>query len=161
PDDLKTILIRAMARDRAVRYPSAAAFAEALEEVLRRRRLQVGPGRLATWIERLGLAPSNGDIPDSDTGTRQTSTLSPTPRATRPATPPANSPRPSLMPGASGEARDVSPAIYRAKMPGGPTFGPLSYPRLVELFVTGSIDHRALISRETSPFRDAASYPEL
>jgi serine/threonine-protein kinase len=46
-------------------------------------------------------------------------------------------------------------------MPGGPTFGPLSYPRLVELFVTGSIDHRALISRETSPFRDAASYPEL
>lgn len=59
------------------------------------------------------------------------------------------------------EARDVSPAIYRAKMPGGPTFGPLSYPRLVELFVTGGIDHRALISRETSPFRDAASYTEL
>ena len=46
-------------------------------------------------------------------------------------------------------------------MPGGATFGPLSYPRLVELFVTGGIDHRALISRESSPFRDAASYAEL
>jgi serine/threonine-protein kinase len=68
--------------------------------------------------------------------------------------------RASLGPG-GGETREVSPAIYRAKMPGGPTVGPLSYPRLVELFVTGGIDHRALISRETSPFRDAASYPEL
>jgi serine/threonine-protein kinase len=46
-------------------------------------------------------------------------------------------------------------------MPGGPTFGPLSYPRLIELYVTGGIDHRALIARETSPFRDAGSYAEL
>jgi serine/threonine-protein kinase len=161
PDDLKAILIRAMARDRALRYPSAAAFAEALEEVLRRRRLQVGPGKLATWIERLGLAPSTQDEgQDSESGTRKTSTLAVTPST--PTSPPITPPRASLLPGAApGEARDVSPAIYRAKMPGGPTFGPLSYPRLVELFVTGGIDHRALISRETSPFRDAASYAEL
>lgn len=39
--------------------------------------------------------------------------------------------------------------------------GPLSYPKLVELFVTGNIDHTATISRESSPFRDASSYPEL
>jgi eukaryotic-like serine/threonine-protein kinase len=161
PDDLKAILIRAMARDRALRYPTAAAFAEALEEVLRRRRLQVGPGKLATWIERLGLAPSNVE-PESDTGTRPTANLAAPPPGTRPTSPPSSSFQPSAIPGAiAGETRDVSPAIYRAKMPGGPTFGPLSYPRLVELFVTGGIDHRALISRETSPFRDAASYSEL
>jgi serine/threonine-protein kinase len=161
PDDLRPILFRAMARDRAVRYPTAAAFAEALEEVLRRRRLQVGPGKLAAWIERLGLAPSSEEAPDSESGTRQTSNLAAAP--SRPTMPPAT-PRtssPSLVPPSLGEAREVSPAIYRAKMPGGPTIGPLSYPRLVELFVTGKIDHRALISRETSPFRDAASYPEL
>lgn len=160
PDDLKSVLIRALARDRALRYPSAAAFAEALEEVLRRRRLQVGPGKLANWIERLGLAPSNE--PERETGTRQTANLSaapPTGRST--SSPPRPSALPSAMPPSAGEIRDVSPAIYRAKMPGGPTFGPLSYPRLVELFVTGGIDHRALISRETSPFRDAASYSEL
>lgn len=66
-----------------------------------------------------------------------------------------------MLPPSAGEARDVSPAIYRAKMPGGPTFGPLGYPRLIELFVTGGIDQRALVARETSPFRDASSYPEL
>lgn len=158
PDDVKAILIRAMARDRKLRYPSAAAFGEALDEVLRRRRLQVGPGKLAAWIERLGLAPSAGE-PDRDTGTRETAELSRR-LPTRPSAPP----RPlSVAPpsAGAGDARDVSPAIYRAKMPGGPALGPLSYPRLIELFVTGRIDHRALISRESSPFRDAASYTEL
>jgi serine/threonine-protein kinase len=46
-------------------------------------------------------------------------------------------------------------------MPGGPEVGPLSYPRLVEIFVTGGIDHRAQIARESGAFRDAASFPEL
>jgi len=155
PDDLKTILFRAMARERALRYPSAAAFAEALEEVLRRRRLQVGPGKLASWIERLGLAPSTSEAEDA--GTRPTQNLAAAPKSVPPI-------RPSGMPiggGVPGETRDVSPAIYRAKIPGGPTVGPFSYPRLVELFVTGGIDHRALIARESSPFRDASSYAEL
>jgi eukaryotic-like serine/threonine-protein kinase len=166
PDDVKTILLRAMARDRALRYPNAAAFAEALEEVLRRRRLQVGPAKLANWIERLGLAPSTrGEAdPIGEPGTRQTANLS-APAPSRPASSPpqasSSPPRQSALPPNGGETRDVSPAIYRAKMPGGPTFGPLSYPRLVELYVTGAIDHRALIARETSPFRDAASYAEL
>jgi serine/threonine protein kinase len=167
PDDVKTILIRAMARDRALRYPNAAAFAEALEEVLRRRRLQVGPGKLANWIERLGLAPSmrgEPEEPAGETGTRQTANLAAPPVNRQATLPPPTStapPRQSGLPPSAGETRDVAPAIYRAKMPGGPTFGPLSYPRLVELFVTGGIDHRALIARETSPFRDAASYTEL
>lgn len=155
PDDVKAILFRAMARDRALRYPTAGAFAEAIEEVLRRRRLQVGPGKLAAWIEKLGLAPSVHEEPDSETGTRQTASLSVQPQSRMPTTPPA---RPSSMP---GEMREVSPSIYRAKMPGGPTLGPFGYPKLVEMFVTGAIDHRVLLSRESSPFRDVASYTEL
>jgi serine/threonine-protein kinase len=144
-----------MARDRALRYPNAATFAEAIEEVLRRRRLQVGPGKLAAWIDRLGLAPSVHEEPESETGTRQTASLSIQPPSRMPTTPPA---RPSSLP---GEMREVSPSIYRAKMPGGPTLGPFGYPRLVEMFVTGAIDHRVLLSRESSPFRDVASYTEL
>lgn len=154
PEDVKEVLIRALARDRALRYPSAAAFAGAIEEILRRRRLQVGPGKLAAWIERLGLAPAASDGPDSETGTRQTRNL------TAPPVSGAPPPRASVVP-PGGEGRDVSPAIYRAIAEGGATFGPVSYPRLVELFVTGRIDHRALISRESSAPRDAASYPEL
>jgi hypothetical protein len=46
-------------------------------------------------------------------------------------------------------------------MPAGPVLGPLSYPRLVELFVTGGIDHRAQISRESGAFKDASTFTEL
>jgi serine/threonine-protein kinase len=155
PDDVKAILFRAMARDRKLRYPTAGQFAEAIEEVLRRRRLQVGPGKLAAWIDRLGLAPSEHDDTESETGTRQTANISLAPPSRLPSAPPA---RPSSAP---GEMREVSPSIYRAKMPGGPTLGPFGYPRLVEMFVTGQIDHRVLLSRETSPFRDVGSYTEL
>src|SRR5690349_4197590 len=43
PDDVRAVLFRALARDRALRFPTASAFAEAIEEIMRRRRLQVGP----------------------------------------------------------------------------------------------------------------------
>jgi serine/threonine-protein kinase len=159
PDDIREILIRALAKDRALRYPTAAAFAEAIEEVLRRRRLQVGPGKLAAWIEKLGLVHAGGDEgAPSETGTRQTANLkapasSPTSEGGTPRKPPPSTNTP--------EPRDVAPAIYRAKMPGGQPTGPLTFPRLVELFVTGGIDHRVLVSRESGAFRDAGSYPEL
>jgi eukaryotic-like serine/threonine-protein kinase len=161
PDDIRAVLIRALARDRALRYPSASAFAEALEEVLRRRRLHVGPGKLAAWIEKLGLVANEAAEPSSETGTRQTANLAAPAPERKPTMPPGAIGAPQSHHTPSGEAREVAPAIYRAKMPGGPTLGPLSYPRLVELFVTGGIDHRALISRESSAFRDAASYSEL
>ena len=157
PDDVRPILFRALARDRALRYPTAAAFAEAIEEVLRRRRLQVGPGKLAAWIEKLGLVETEGEEA-VEPGTRKTANLGGIELTSRPSALPPPSGRPTLPP---GEPRDVSPAIYRTKSPGGPAVGPFTYPKLVELWVTGSIDHRALISRESSPFRDASSYPEL
>jgi serine/threonine-protein kinase len=169
PDDLRAVLYRALARDRALRYPTAAAFAEALEEILRRRRLQVGPAKLAAWIEKLGLVEGeSAEAQASDeTSVRKTASLSHAPSSTpggasagaersRATMPPTS--RPGSPP---GEPRDVAPSIYKVKMPGGPAMGPLSYPRLVELFVTGGIDHRALVARESSPFRDATTYPEL
>ncbi len=161
PDDIRAILFRALARDRHLRYASAAAFAEAIEEVLRRRRLQVGPGKLAAWIEKLGLVSTDTSEPSGETGTRRTADLgTPSREPSRPSAPPPPTPRqqPTHRP---SEPKDVAPSIYRVKTPGGPAVGPLSYPRLVEMWVTGQIDHRALVSRESSPFRDASSYPEL
>ena len=171
PDDVRTVLLRALARDRALRYPSASAFAEAIEEILRRRRLQVGPAKLAAWVERLGLVTSTEpEEPQSETSVRQTANLKlpagisgaaapGTDPSRRPTVPPSSAPQ-SSSPG-GGEPREVAPAIYRVRMPGGPDVGPLSYPRLVELFVTGGIDQRAVISRESGEFRDAASFHEL
>ena len=170
PDDVRAVLFRALARDRALRYPTALAFAEGIEEILRRRRLQVGPAKLAAWVEKLGLVQSaDPDEPQSETSVRQTKNLGPTapagapegPASRRPTLPPGSAARsPSSVPGAS-EPREVSPPIYRVQMPGGPVVGPLSYPKLVELYVTGGIDHRAVISRESGPFRDASTFTEL
>jgi serine/threonine-protein kinase len=180
PDDVRAVLFRALARDRALRYPTAAAFAEGIEEILRRRRLQVGPAKLAAWVERLGLVTNaEGEGPLSETSFRQTANLGAAAAAAVAASDPAL--RPTLPPGAApstnvaanvtagvpvstpgpGEPREVSPQIYRVRMPSGPVVGPLSYPRLVELFVTGGIDHRAEISRESGPFRDASTFTEL
>ena len=179
PDDVRTVLFRALARDRALRYPSAAAFAEGIEEILRRRRLQVGPAKLAAWVEKLGLVTSaDGDErdPQSETSIRQTANLGAAAAAAaatatvdpsrRPTMPPGSgsgvqTPRSPSGPPASVEAREVSPPIYRVQMPSGPVVGPLSYPRLVELFVTGGIDHRAQISRESGAFKDASTFTEL
>ena len=59
PDDVRAVLFRALSRDPALRWPSAGAFADALEDVVRRRRLQVGPSRLASLVEKLGLVAGN------------------------------------------------------------------------------------------------------
>ena len=173
-DDIRSLLFRALARDRGLRYPTAAAFAEAIEEILRRRRLQVGPSKLAAWLERLGLvaAVDDGLDPLSETNIRKTANLSVAAsearqRAASPSGAPLarDSSRPTSSPPSrttsSPPSQDVSPAIYRVRMPGGPEQGPLSYPRLVELFVTGAIDFRAQMSRESGAYRDATSFPEL
>src|SRR4029079_1863000 len=70
PDGVRTVLFRARAKDPAQRYPNAGAFAQALEDVIRRRRLNVGPSRTATYISKIGLTGGGGqegDGPD-DTG---------------------------------------------------------------------------------------------
>ncbi len=206
PDDVRALLFRALARDRALRFQTAAAFAEAIEEILRRRRLQVGPAKLAAWVDRLGLVQNTGpNEPEEESNIRQTANLGAL--AARERIPGAESsmrrlsattgpPRPpdssgqqgshdsqgwsrshhdpsvpkvgahgagagSSIPPIRGDHRDVSPSIYHVRMPGSPTIGPLSYPRLVELFVTGGIDHRAQISREAGEFREASSIHEL
>jgi serine/threonine-protein kinase len=167
PDDVRAVLFRALARDRAHRYPTAAAFAEGIEEILRRRRLQVGPAQLALCVERLGLvAPVEGSEFQNDTTIRKTASLAVLgyDEAVR---------RPSVLPGAvrtlctprpipfGGTPRDVAPAIYRVQPALGPEVGPLSYPSLVELMVTGRLDQRAQISRESGAYRDAFAFPEL
>jgi serine/threonine-protein kinase len=164
PDDLKGVLFKALARDRAQRYSTAQEFAEALEDIVRRRRLQVGPAKLAAWVERLRLG---ADSPDPEPEVEETPTRELEPSSvTLQSVPPAQGPvhdsqqRSSAAPppAAGGE---VAPSIYRVKMRDGTVIGPLAYPRLVELFVTGRVHPDCEIARETGAFKDARAFPEL
>jgi len=174
PDDVKAVLVRALARDRALRYPTASAFAGAIEEIVRRRRLQVGPAKIAAWVERLGLVPSEEMEPEHDSSRKTAeieASLAVTPEAPDVLVSASRSKGSSVAPihgditlppmSGSPSQRDVAPPIYRVRKPDGSILGPLSYPRLVELYVTGAIDTQADLARESSDFREASSFPEL
>jgi serine/threonine-protein kinase len=144
---MRTVLRRALARERSQRYPSAAAFAESIEELVRARRLVLGPEKLADYLDRLACkTPSEPRLP-----------------ASRPTERPAAFERLKARltdrpPGAAGE--DPVPEIYRVQLRG-ETVGPLTFPRLIEMFVTGRVESKTLVSREGGPFREARSFPEL
>jgi serine/threonine protein kinase len=158
PDDLRNVLFRALAKDPLMRFPSATAFAEAIEEIIRRRRLQIGPSRLATWIEKLGLV-HGPDVEEEtgETGREQTALLDcdTTTRKVLKEEEEPRSPQPQQVP------RDVAPQIYSVKLDDGSVVGPLSYPRLIELFATGNAGTHSLVARENGRFRSASDYTEL
>ncbi len=152
PDDLRAVLYRALAKDPALRYPSATAFAEAIEELIRRRRLQVGPARLGAWVDRLGLA-QGPEVEDEKTGdsNRRTTAILDLDVDTRQAVGRVSSP----------ESHEVAPQIYCLKNADGTSAGPFSYPRLIELFATGELSSKSFLSRESRSFKQAVDFPEF
>jgi serine/threonine protein kinase len=161
PDDVRSVLFRALSRDPMLRWPGAAAFAEAIEEIVRRRRLQLGPSRLAVLVEKLDLvagpdvqeetgdhdaAASTAPI-DVDTNRR---------RALREGT---SSTAPGGLP--TSEPKPLSPTIYRVQKGDGAELGPMSFPRLIELLATGEVGSKCLVAREQGAFKPVADYPEL
>jgi hypothetical protein len=144
PDDVRQVLLRALARDRGDRFPSARSFAEALEEIVRRRRLQMGPAPLVRLLERLELVQRPVRRKDSE------------------APPRPNGGQRSLPPGHVEHEPVATPAIaYCVRTLDGEELGPMPYPRLVELFVTGRVGVGCLVSREGGPFEAAKTFPEL
>ena len=173
PDDVRAVLFRALARDPALRWQSAGAFAEALEDIIRRRRLQVGPSRLAAAVEKLGLVVG----PDVEQETRDTSAKSTAPidkdTGTRDAlqSEDGEAPVSTEREGGGGpeaperapasEPLSVAPSIYRMQRPDGSIIGPVTLPHIIELFATGEATAQATIAREHGRFKPASDYLEL
>jgi serine/threonine-protein kinase len=160
PDDVRSLLFRALARDPMLRWPTAGAFAEATEEVVRRRRLQVGPSRLASFIEKLGLVVGpDVEQETGEVGVTSTAQLAPD-TSTRRRLHGEEGTRASTA--GPGEAQQpVSPTTYRVQPSEGAVLGPMAFPRLIELFATGEVGPTCLIARESGRFKPAADYPEL
>ena len=159
PDDVKAVLLRALSRDKLLRYANATAFAEAIEEIIRRRRLQVGPARLAAFIDRLGLTEGpdvDGANADPEPSRPDTAVLAVDEAALRS---PAPGERADDAPPSA--SNDVAPQIYRVQREGGRPSEPMSYPRVIELFATGEIGGRTPVAREAGPFRLALHFKEF
>jgi serine/threonine-protein kinase len=160
PDDLRAVLFRALSRDPMLRWPSAAAFAEALEDIVRRRRLQVGPSRLATFVEKLGLVDvSEVGEEEGEPGVTSTAPID-LDTSTRRVLREGEEPRPGAAPGAD-PPRSVAPSIYRVQRDDGTVIGPVAFPRLIEMFATGEVGSSCSIARENGRFKPASDYVEL
>jgi len=160
PDDLRAVLFRALSRDPLLRWPSAGAFADALEDVARRRRLQVGPSRLAATIEKMALVAVQGDEenPSGAISTAQLECDTSTRRVLRDEEVAAeDEDPPTPVRGPQG----VSPVIYRVRGADGTQLGPMALPSLVELFATGEVGGSCEIAREHGKFKPASEYDEL
>ena len=146
PKDVQRLLTHGLARDPAAR-PSASAFADALEEIRRRRGLGHGAERLARLLQRMSLVDGDyerpSDVPGRITALLDTSSLS--------------TDAESLMRGIS----PTSPQIYRVRLADGTEVGPLSFPRLVQLVTSGQIRRDTTISKEGAHFAPATDLPEL
>jgi serine/threonine protein kinase len=170
PDDVRAVLFRALARDPALRWQTAGAFAEALEDIIRRRRLQVGPSRLAAAVEKLGLVVGpDVEQETRDTGAKSTAPIDPD-TSTRDALhaeeadEPVSTARDGLAARDSvppSEPLSIAPSIYRLQRPDGSVIGPVTLPHIIELFATGEASAHATIAREHGRFKPASEYLEL
>ena len=55
----------------------------------------------------------------------------------------------------------MGPQVYKVRMNDGTILGPMSYPRLVELFATGRASAKTSVARESGTFKLAEGYAEL
>lgn len=168
PEDVRGVLLRALARRPDDRFSTTRAFADAIEEVVRRRRLPVRPAALAAYLDRMGLVKPTGrsgeHVIDDLASTRPRQPSPDKARKLSGPRPVSSPPRASVPPGVRrAESRppgDVAPSVYRLLTPDG-MLGPLSFPRVVELFATGRAVGSTPVSRENGPFRPARQLAEL
>jgi eukaryotic-like serine/threonine-protein kinase len=148
PQDVWRVLTLGLARAPDHR-PAADAFADACDEIMRRRGMAHGHERLARFLERLELVePSPVDADAHRAGGRVTSLLDTT----------------ELTADTARLVRHIgstSPEIYSVQVEGGRTPGPMSFPRLVQLITSGRIHSGTLISKEDEAFVAATALPEL
>jgi serine/threonine-protein kinase len=146
PKDVSKVLGRALSRDREHR-PSASAFADALEEIRRRRGMGHGAERLARLLERMSLVERDygrpEDVPGRMTALLDTSSLS--------------TDAENLVQGIG----PTSPEIYRVRLEDGSEVGPISFPRLVQLVTSGKVRRDTVIAKEGQSFAPATELPEL
>jgi len=147
PRDVRTLLSRGLAREAAQR-PDARVFADACDEIARRRGMGHAADRLARLLARLHLTEHDGPDTDLGPGARRTSWLD---------TGMVSTATEDLISGGD----PVSPAIYRVQLDNGEELGPMSFPKLIQLITTGRITASSRVARDRGGFEAASKFSEL
>jgi eukaryotic-like serine/threonine-protein kinase len=148
PQDVRRILAHGLAREPEQR-PTADAFADACDEIMRRRGMAHGTERVARFLSRLELVePQPGEREGSAPGGRVTSLVDTSEMTADTA---------QII----HQLGSTSPEIYRVQLADGQVLGPMSFPRLVQLLTAGTIDSATRIAKEESEFVAATGFAEL
>jgi len=147
PRDVHALLRRGLARDPATR-PEARVFADACDEIARRRGMGHAPDRLARLLARLRLTERDGPDTDLTEGAGRTSWLD---------TGMVSTATEEVLSGGD----PVSPAIYRVQLEDGAELGPMSFPKLIQLITTGRITASSRVARDRGDFEAASRLAEL
>ncbi len=149
PEDLRAVVLRALARRAEDRYPTAQAFADDLEEIVRRRRLAIGPARLAAYLEHLALV--RRETRSQELRAVAAASRSPSASGTQPRRITVPPPEPAQAPG----------SLYRLVPPGGPPSDLRSLAATIEEIVRGRIGGAFLVSKDGGEPVPAEELPEL
>jgi serine/threonine-protein kinase len=170
PSDIRSVLTRALSRRRDDRFATTAAYVDALEEVVRRRRLTVNSAILAEWLNRMGLVKATGrsgehaldqaaGVPPQGDKARANKKLSPLPPKASGAQPIwARGPAGSLI-SDSLPPTDAAPAVFRVLHPD--ITGPISLADLVEHVIAGRVLGHTPVSRNEGDYKAARDHTEL
>jgi len=147
PQDVMKIIRMGLEPDPKDR-PSSSAFADAVDEIVRRRGIVRGPDALARLLLQLDLVRgTKADRDALEAGARPTWTLDTTG---------VNAQTEQL-----GDVAQGTPPIYRVRRADRTIVGPLSYPRLVQMITCGDVNADTAVSKEGGPFELASVLPEL
>jgi serine/threonine protein kinase len=166
PPEIVAVVRRMLARRPEERFPTTRAYVEALEEVVRRKRLNVTPAVLVEWLYRVGLVRAAGTSGEHSVELSVAPPVAPS-RASRDKMQAAVkasasrlvAERPVPPPEESLPATDAAHSIYRVALPEGAQSLTLS--SIMDLLVAGRVLGTTPISRDSGPFIPAREFPEL
>jgi eukaryotic-like serine/threonine-protein kinase len=158
PQEVRALLNAALTR-RPEDRPEAGAFAEAIEELTRRRgNAGRGARELARLLHRLELVESSAqDEAAHEPGARPTAFVDPEAGGVTGATLQQPVGTRDLL----GKLVLETPSTWEVRLADGHRIGPLTFPELVRRIVSGEVDGRALVRRDSEELVPSAQVPEL
>jgi serine/threonine-protein kinase len=172
PGDLMAVLKRALSRRREERFPTTSEYVEALDEVVRARRLGAGPAALVEWLQRVGLVKAVGKSGEHFIeGFTQKTPPGDAPPSTKPTgdgSSKASGAQPIAQPVWKGvpvssfnplPQSSVASPVYRIDTPGMKTG--MSLPELLDIIGSGRVPLSVRVSRDSGPFKPALEFAEL
>jgi serine/threonine-protein kinase len=166
PPEIVGVVRRMLSRKSEDRFPTTRAYVEALEEVVRRKRLNVTPAVLVEWLFRMGLVRAAGTSGEHSIELPAAAPIPPgrgkpgkeTPKGVK-----ASASRLVAQPPADFDeslpATDAAHALYRLAPPD--LVQSLTLSSLLDFFIAGRVSGSTLISRDDGPYIPAREYDEL